>query len=208
MVRVPRTASCTPQRTAFSPHVKLRQKPKSSGGRKSCSAVPSRGAAAGADRVHGRLPPRCRHATTSALGERDAVPATRSSDDKEWRRGAATMSGGDHEDDERRPRGAATMRSDNDERAATTERGATGDDAERRSCFHARSKTAAARSSFWLVRAAADLCVTGFTSTPLDTPRSKAAGAPDLRSTVSCIIQFGGILYSDLPCQPAPVVLE
>ena len=49
------------------------------------------------------------------------------------------MSGGDHEDDERRPRGAATIRSDNDERAATTGSGATRDDAERRSCFHAWS---------------------------------------------------------------------
>ena len=68
------------------------------------------------------------------------------------------MSGGDHEDDERRPRGAATIRSDNDERAATTGSGATRDDAERRSCFHAWSNICCCTFELLARRAAADLC--------------------------------------------------
>ena len=160
MVRVPRTASSTPQWTAFSPDAKNSSKTQRN---RAAAKILLGGsfprAAAGADRVHGRLPPRCRHATPSALDEREAVPATRSSDDNERRRGAAPMSGGDHEDDERRPRGAATMRSDNDERAATTGSGATRDDAERRSCFHAWSKNCCCTFELLARRAAAGLCV-------------------------------------------------
>ena len=92
------------------------------------------------------------------------------------------MTSGDLE--ARRRRGATTTRERRRPEAAQRETTPSGDRA-----FMHGPKTAAARSSFWLVEQQ-QIFVYG---TPLDTPRSKAAGAPDLRSTVSSAVAAGAL---------------